>query len=166
MTRKLEDLFDLADFDQPAEGEVEVSTEIQHNNQQIQELDSNLDKIDAALPTVRNINASDKEMDDLAKLATENFNELMQLGMDVEPRFGAEIFSTASSMLGHAITAKNNKMTNKLKIVQLQLQKARLDVMKNKADESAPPEGQASEIDRNTLLAQIIDMNKNKDSDK
>jgi len=165
VTRKLEDLFDLAEvsIDDVEDTNTDI---IEPTQEHLQELDNALDKIDAALPTVRNINASDQEMDELATLATENFNELMQLGMNVEPRHGAEIFSTASTLLGHAIQAKNNKMTNKLKIIQLQIQKARLDMQRQKAEVDGPVEGEVNELDRNALLAQIISMNKNQDSDK
>lgn len=165
MTRKLEDLFDLAEvsIDDAEDTNTDI---IEPTQEHLQELTTALDKIDAALPTVRNINASDTEMDYLAQLATTNFEELMSLGMNVEPRHGAEIFSTASTLLGHAIQAKNNKMTNKLKIIQLQIQKARLDMQRQKAEVDGPVEGEVNELDRNALLAQIISMNKNQDSDK
>jgi hypothetical protein len=36
--------------------------------------------------------------------------------MQVDSRFSSEIFSVASNMLGHAITAKTAKMNKKLKM--------------------------------------------------
>ncbi len=163
MTKKLEDLFDL-----PSQADIEpdVVETIAEDRQIIQALDESIDKIDAALPTVRNIESSDAELDDIAKRATDTFEELMSLGMNVEPRHGAEIFNTAGTMLNTALSAKNAKMVNKLKIVQLQLQKARLDFQKEKAAEEGPAEGEAETLDRNALLAQIIEMNKKQDSDK
>jgi hypothetical protein len=163
MTKKLEELFDLADFDQQDEGEVEVKTEIAVHQEQIQALDATLDKIDSALPSVRDINTSDEELDHLAKLAEDGFSELMELGMNVEPMRGSEIFSTASSLLGHAISAKNSKIDKKLKIVQLQIQKARLDLAARKLDGNEPTEGEARELDRNDILAAILEQ---KNSDK
>jgi hypothetical protein len=156
MTKKLEELFDLADFDNETEGEVEVATEIEVSQQQIQALDTALDKIDAALPSVRQLATSDEELDHLAKLAEDSFKDLMDLGMNVEPMRGSEIFSTASSMLGHAISAKNAKIDKKLKIVQLQIQKARLDLQAKKLEENEIPQGEAKELDRNDILAEIL----------
>ena len=159
MTKKLEELFDLADFDQQDEGEVEVATEIQVNQQQIRELDTALDKIDNALPSVRELATSDQELDHLAKLAEDSFKELMELGMNVEPMKSSEIFTTASSMLGHAISAKNSKIDKKLKIVQLQIQKARLDLQAKKMEGAEPPIGEIKELDRNDILEAILKQN-------
>ena len=80
------------------------------------EIDDVIDKIDGALPAVRGLDASDQEMDDLAKLAQDSYRDLMDLGMNVDSRFASEIFSVASNMLGHAITAKQAKLNKKLKM--------------------------------------------------
>ena len=89
MTKKLEDLFDLADMETEGEVEIaEVSTDIVVNQEQIRELDTTLEKIDAALPTVRDISTSDADLDRLSKLAEDSFADLMELGMNVEPMRG------------------------------------------------------------------------------
>ncbi len=124
-------------------------------------MDSTLDKIDAALPTVRDINTSDAELDRLSKLAEDSFSELMELGMNVEPMKGSEIFSTASSLLGHAIAAKNAKVNNKLRVVALQIQKARLDLQALKmGDGDQPMDGESKLLDRNTILDAILKQTK------
>jgi len=160
MTKKLEDLFDLADLPFADEGESEVEivgTEMEISTQQLRELDTTLERIDAALPTVRDINTSDADLDRLSKMAEDGFNDLLELGMNVEPMRGGEILSTASSLLGHAIAAKNAKVNNKLKIVQLQIQKARLDLQRLKANEDdAPLDGDSRLLDRNSILAAIL----------
>jgi len=66
----------------------------------------------------------------------------------------------ASNMLGHAINAKNAKVDKKLKVVQLQIQKARLDLQAKKLEDNEPPEGEAKELDRNAILAEILKQNK------
>jgi hypothetical protein len=71
-------------------------------------------------------------MDELATKATETFDDLMDLGMQVDSRYASEIFAVAGAMLGHALTAKTAKMNKKLKMIQLQLQKAKLDLDKEK----------------------------------
>jgi hypothetical protein len=115
---------------------------------------STLDKIEAALPQVRGLEAADTEMDELAELATSSYKDLMDLGMQVESRFSSEIFNSASSMLGHAITAKTAKINKKLKMLDLQMKKAQLDQkMQSKSEEiENTPLGEGKSLDRNELL--------------
>jgi len=132
MTKKLEELFELASSD---ENDLtiplpEVTEEVTENAL------STLDKIEAALPQVKGLEAADTEMDELAELATSSYKDLMDLGMQVESRFSSEIFNSASSMLGHAITAKTAKINKKLKMLDLQMKKAQLDQkMQSKSEE-------------------------------
>ena len=82
----------------------------------------------------------------------------MDLGMQVDSRFASEIFNSASSMLGHAITAKTAKINKKLKMIDLQLKKATLDQKaKDKVEEiQSTPLGEGSLVDRNELLKSIL----------
>ena len=127
----------------------------------VETIDS-IDKIEAALPQVRGLDATDSEMDDLAGEAMKSYQDLMDLGMNVDPRFGGVIFQTAGTLLGHAITAKTAKLDKKLKMIQLQLSKARLDhQVKKDAGQSTeePIEGQGIVLDRNELLKEILSKN-------
>lgn len=154
MTRKLEELFDLP----PTSDEVDAAIpELPENRQALQVLDDVIDKIDTALPAVKGLEASDQEMDDLAKLAQESYRDLMDLGMQVDSRFASDIFSVASNMLGHAITAKTAKLDKKLKMIDLQLKKARLD--QNRAEEPAAGvthTAQGVVLNRNDLLERLL----------
>ncbi len=163
MTKKLAELFDLADLDAtPTVDYNEALRTIAENKEAIAQVDAAIDKIDIALPTVRDLEASDQEMDELADLAKDKFNDLMELGMNMDPRFGGVVFQTAGTLLGHAIAAKTAKMDKKLRMVQLQLQKARLDHQKSKdIPEERPMDGQGIVLDRNALLEQILQKNKN-----
>ena len=80
----------------------------------------------------------------------------MDLGMQVDSRFSGDIFSVASNMLNHAITAKTAKLNKKLKMIDLQLKKATLDQRQAKADEKIDNiplgEGSGQNLDRNELL--------------
>ena len=78
----------------------------------------------------------------------------MDLGMQVDSRFSGDIFSVASNMLNHAITAKTAKLNKKLKMIDLQLKKATLDQRQAKADEKIDniPLGEGQNLDRNELL--------------
>ena len=150
MTKKLEELFELASSEQndltiPLP---EVTEEVTENAL------STLDKIEAALPQVKGLEAADTEMDELAEMATSSYKDLMDLGMQVESRFSSEIFNSASSMLGHAITAKTAKINKKLKMLDLQMKKAQLDAKnasKNEEVENTPL-GEGKSLDRNELL--------------
>jgi hypothetical protein len=161
MTRKLEELFELpSSEDAPADVD---SAPVEDLRSQLQTLDDNIDKIDQALPGVRGLEANDEEMDGLADLAKSSYNDLMDLGMQVDSRFASEIFSVASNMLGHAITAKTAKMDKKLKMIDLQLKKMRLDqqqsVLDAKAAEGSGETMQTAQgmvLSRNDLLERIL----------
>ena len=163
MTKKLSELFDLPDIPSTDSAESsEALKTITENKDVIARVDAAIDKIDIALPTVRDLEASDQEMDELAELAKTSAQDLIDLGMNMDPRFGGVVFQTAGTMLGHAITAKTAKMDKKLRMVQLQLQKARLDHQMSKDDpDSKPLDGQGVILDRNELLNQILQKNKN-----
>ena len=169
MTRKLEELFDLpSSQDTPADAD---SAPVEDLRSQLQTLDDNIDKIDSALPGVRGLEANDEEMDGLADLAKSSYNDLMDLGMQVDSRFASEIFSVASNMLGHAITAKTAKMDKKLKMIDLQLKKMRLDqqqaVIDSKAADAGNGEGmqtaQGMVLSRNDLLDRLLASKDQKD---
>ena len=153
MTKKLEELFDLPRSDE-SESE-EHSLNIDETKIALAEIDDAIDKIDSALPMVKDLQASDVEMDDLAKKATESFDELMSLGMNVDSRFAAEIFSVAGAMLGHALTAKQAKLNKKLKMIDLQLKKANLDMRQPDGGAATQP-GQGHVLDRNELLERLL----------
>jgi CRISPR/Cas system CMR-associated protein Cmr5 small subunit len=159
MTKRLEELFDLASSD-----DNDLTQPIfEHAREITQEAVSNLEKIDNALPQVKGLEASDQEMDELAELATATYKDLVDLGMQVESRFSSEVFQAASSFLGHAITAKTAKINKKLKQLDLQLKKAQLDMKiaaKNEDVESTPI-GEGQQLDRNQLLKLLN--NKNND---
>ena len=114
MTKKLEELFG---FDQLEQTEETVEQTVNETRTAIVEIDDAIDKIDAALPGVRDLNSSDDELDDIAKKATETFENLTDLGFNVDSRYAAELFAVAGTMLGHALTAKQTKLQKKLKTV-------------------------------------------------
>jgi hypothetical protein len=95
-------------------------------------------------------------MDELADLAKGSYKDLMDLGMNVEARLAAEIFSVAGAMLGHALTAKQAKLTKKLKMIDLQLKKANLDAKLADSDREPPQQGQGHVLDRNELLDRLL----------
>ena len=160
MTRKLESLFDLPSS---VSEDTVVTPESQPTFPVLPETLDALDKIEAALPAVRGLEASDQEMDELAAKATKEFDNLMDLGMQVDSRFASEIFSVASQMLGHAITAKTAKMNKKLKMIDLQLKAAKLAQTAKTEDDNGPQGLGDLTTDRNAILNLISQNLKNKD---
>jgi hypothetical protein len=162
MNKKLEQLFDLPESD--AVDEASESDNLPVTLDTLQSLDEAIDKVDSALPAVRGLDASDAEMDELAKLAVDSYRDLSELGMQVDSRFASEIFSVASNMLGHAITAKNSKLDKKLKMIDLQLKKMRLDQQQQLIDQKKPSDeddagvttAEGHVLSRNDLLDRLL----------
>lgn len=151
MTKKLEDIFGFP----PAEDAEEFApVATKENIPALNESLAQLDKIELALPAVRGLESSDGEMDELAAKAAKEFDNLMDLGMQVDSRYASEIFNVASQMLGHAITAKNAKINKKLKIIELQLKKAKLDI--DTGSDNNLPTAEGHVLDRNELLTRLL----------
>jgi hypothetical protein len=151
VTKKLEELFNF-----PAADEVDESVQktTEEHIPALNESLAQLDKIELALPAVRGLESSDGEMDELAAKAAKEFDNLMDLGMQVDSRYASEIFNVASQMLGHAITAKNAKINKKLKIIELQLKKAKLDI--DTGSDNNLPTAEGHVLDRNELLTRLL----------
>jgi hypothetical protein len=154
MTRKLEELFDFEPQD-PAP----TATDAPPTRTQLAQIDATIDKIDAALPMVRDLETGDNELDDLAAKAQETFDDLMDLGMQVDSRYSAEIFAVAGAMLGHALTAKTAKLNKKLKMVDLQLKKMKMDqdrMDKDRGEDEPMTTAHGQVLSRNDLLERLI----------
>jgi hypothetical protein len=118
------------------------------------------DKISASLPQVKGLgDAADSEFDALAQRATDAYDDLMDLGMNVDSRYSGRIFEVAGTMLKNAIDAKAQKIDKKLKMIELQLKKQQLDQKANTADDSMDIQGSGVIItDRNSLIEKLKSM--------
>ena len=114
MTRKLEEEFNLPPIEDvlPADTK-EQSKEI--TEVEVKEALTNAEKIDSALPKVKDLTAHDNEMEDIAQKALDSYDELMNLGMNVQDAHAGRVFETASKMLQIAMDSKNAKVDKKLK---------------------------------------------------
>ena len=122
---------------------------------------SEFDKIAASLPAVKGLgDAADAEFDALAQRATDAYDDLMDLGMNVEARYSSRIFEVAQSALKNAIDAKSAKIDKKLKMIELQIKKAKLDQDANKPNgDETMIAGEGTIItDRNSLLEKLRSM--------
>lgn len=112
------------------------------------------------MPQVKGLgDISDSELDALAQRATDAYDDLMDLGMNVEARFSGRVFEVAASMLKNAIDAKSAKIDKKLKMIELQLKKQQLDQKNSPEDDSVSIQGASVIVtDRNSLLEKLKNM--------
>jgi hypothetical protein len=128
MTKKLEELFNLEESIPVEEVTPVVETPTHEAVDSIEKTSREIQRITSTLPQIQELNdLDDKELDHLADKAEKAYDDLMDLGMNVEVRYSGRIFEVASSMLGNAITAKTAKLDKKLKAVDLQLKKLKMD---------------------------------------
>lgn len=159
MTKKLEELLNVEPtaepLIEPLQETVPVPAEID-----LQEKLEEFDKISSALPRVKGLgDISDAELDALAIKAEKAYEDLMDLGMNVEARYGARMFEVAANMMNAAITAKSAKIDKKLKMVELQLKKLALD--KKNGDQNNTVEGEGYILtDRNSIIEKLKNLNK------
>ena len=175
MTKKLEDILNLPNVkdafkevdkkekDQKLKETSNGGTSVSSKNldpqtqANLQKSYAEFDKIAASLPQVKGLGEmSDLEMDKLAIEAEESYKNLMDLGMNVDSRYSGRIFEVASNFLKNAIDAKSSKIDKKLKMVELQLKKLKLDKDGNK-DGGAVEESDGFVIsDRNELMKKLL----------
>jgi len=168
MTKKLEEEFNLPplkeaiEINQDENAEAEITSEaLTVEREEIFTALEAADKIDLALPTVRGLEANDVDMDSYSTQAEQAFKDLMDLGMNVEARHAGDIFAAAQRMLKNAIEAKTSKTDKKLKMIELQLKKLKLDQDNKTSDDTIKGEGYVI-ADRNDILKSFID----KENDK
>jgi hypothetical protein len=159
MTKKLEELLNIEPSEsvldaKPVDAEPVATIDLQEKLEE-------LDKIASALPRVKGLgDMADSELDALANKAEQAYDDLMDLGMNVEARYGARMFEVAASMMTQAIAAKSAKIDKKLKMVDLQLKKLAID-KKHGQEGGDTVEGQGYIItDRNSILEKLKNMNK------
>ena len=170
MTKKLEDILNLPNVKE-AFKEVDKKEQARANRDQTKEVMKNVDpqtaknlqksyaefdKVAAALPQVKGLGElSDLELDKLAVEAEESYKNLMDLGMNVDSRYSGRIFEVAGNFLRNAIDAKGSKIDKKLKMIELQLKKQKLD--QGNKDGGPIEESDGFVIsDRNELMKKLL----------
>jgi len=154
MTKKLEEVLNLPENKKIVKEDAKVKEKPEAFLRDMEEFD----KITAALPQVKGLgDISDKEFDALADRATNAYDDLMDLGMNVEARYSGRIFEVAGTMLKNAIDAKAAKIDKKLKMIELQLKKQKIDQEVNSDNTNGvdiPGNGYIV-ADRNSLLEKL-----------
>tara|TARA_Y100000114_G_scaffold149040_1_gene162725 strand:- start:3 stop:479 length:477 start_codon:yes stop_codon:yes gene_type:complete len=158
MTKKLEDLLNLPESKEIIDKD-KKQKQVQTQKATIKEL-AEFDKITAALPQVKGLgDMGDTELDEVSKKSMDAYDDLMDLGMNVEARFSGRIFEVAGQMLKTNLDAKVAKLDKKLKMVELQLKKEKLD--KDTAPENEMLTGEGYIVtDRNSLLEKLKNIDK------
>ncbi len=171
MTKKLEDILNLPNVKE-AFKEVDAKEKSKKSKNTVNGKSKNLDpqtqknleksyaefdKIAAALPQVKGLGElSDLELDKLAVEAEESYKNLMDLGMNVDSRYSGRIFEVASTMLRNAIDAKGSKIDKKLKMVELQLKKMKIDQTDGKDTGNIQESDGFVISDRNELMKKLL----------
>ena len=148
-----------------AHAELEES-EVADKEQIIKRALTTAEKIDKALPQVKDLQTHDTDMDSYSGEAMKSYRELMDLGMNSEARHAGKFFEVAQTMMKNAIEAKNAKADKKLRMIELQLKKQRVDQWdKRDGNDQDVIEGEGFVVgDRNKLLDQLIEkVNQNDD---
>ena len=166
MTKKLEDLLNMDDskeiIKQAEQQEKEQAKHEIAHQESFRDI-AEFDKIASALPAVKGLgDKADSELEDIAQRALTAYEDLMDLGMNVESRYSGRVFEVAGGLLKTSLDAKTAKLDKKLKMIELQLKKQKMD------QDSGPSEdgmisGEGYVVtDRNSLLEKL----KNVQSDK
>lgn len=113
------------------------------------------DRVDVALPAVDDMGCHDSEMDDIAEKALSSYEDLIALGGQVSDKDAGKIFEVAATMLKTAMEAKEAKLNRKLRVVELQLKKLRIDKMGSNGSDEPGDTPQGIEFDRNELLRHL-----------
>lgn len=172
MTKRLEDLLGLPEASQMLQDEkkyarerdgiIEKKMHALEEEGELADQHANFDKITEDLPVAHGLgNMADKELDNVANKAMKAYDDLMDLGMNIEIRYAGRIFEVAGTMLKTSLDAKVAKVNKKLKMLELQMRK-------EKDDKTAIGDGDIIEnngvivTDRNSIIEQLKGLKKDK----
>ena len=167
MTKKLEDLLNLSASKEIIEADVTVSkketADIEKQNSHTMRDIAEFDKIASALPAVKGLGEmADKELNEIADKAMTAYDDLMDLGMNVESRYASRVFEVAGGMLKTSLDAKVAKLDKKLKMIDLQLKKEKMDKESSNGDDGMINGEGYVVTDRNSLLERLKGLDKDK----
>lgn len=153
MTQRLEDLFNLPETPIPTPkktGKVKNTKAIAEERDQVMAQMQSIVKERRISLTEFN-SKSDIELDDIAECAKQTYDDLMDLGMNVDSRYSARIFEVASAFLKISLDAKSTKVNKVLKSAELEIRQDKGKV--NQSNNMVNSDHVVS--DRNSLLAKL-----------
>jgi hypothetical protein len=156
MTKRLEELLNLESKNPTAMAEIDAPKPRHEQITTVEQSLKEVEDISRNLPKIQELNdLEEADLDDLAKKAETAYDDLMDLGMNVEVRYSGRIFEVASSMLKNAIDAKSAKIDKKLKAIDLQLKKYKIDQDTLDSDDNLLDGKGYIITDRNDLLKKL-----------
>lgn len=157
MTKKLAETLNLADPEDMVGNEPEDIRNVDdvlEEAELIKEELATTDKIDNALASVESLQQHDIEMDDIAEKALQSYKDLCDLSMNMQDNYVARLYEVSNGMLNTALKARDSKINRKLKTIELQMKKMKLD--RDVGGEDPRSQGSAgTQLDRNELLKLI-----------
>lgn len=149
MTKKAQELFNLTPMeelqDDISDDEMEVETS--ENTELEQTPKRNV------LENIKE-DQHDKEADDVRNKAIQAFEDIMEVGRNVNPERSARLFEVAGQFLRTGLDASNSKAEKQLKAAKLKIEAVKLKV----SDEMVEQLSSGNEVmaDRNELLKQMM----------
>lgn len=136
MTKKIEEFLDIAPIPDKDESEKEIV------------------KVTPSAALVKQ-DEHDNETNDIRKKALDAFDDIMELGKNVEPSRSARMFEVAGQFLRTGLDAVNSKADKQLKTAKLKMEAKRLQV----DDETLDKLEHGVEIfaDRNSILKKLVE---------
>jgi hypothetical protein len=166
MTKKLEELLNLPDSKEILEEARAEEKKKKKESAVIEQEESfrdiaEFDKIASALPAVKGLGEmADKELNEVAQKAMDAYDDLMDLGMNVESRYSGRVFEVAGGMLKTSLDAKVAKLDKKLKMIDLQLKKEKMDKDGINNDGNVVTGEGYVVTDRNSLMEKLKNIDK------
>ena len=101
----------------------------------------------------------DEMMDQISEYALKSYEDLIDLGKNIESRYCSQAFEPAVNMLKTALDANNSKNDKKLRLMRLQLEKQKLDhkIKQDTEDDDFEDAGEGQDVsdkiqNRNELM--------------
>ena len=167
MTQRLEDLLNLPESqtllreEKKVVRQAEDKLRIEQEDLTADEIKEQFEKITEDLPVATGLGtAADKELDKIAQKAMSAYEDLMDLGMNIEMRYSSRIFEVAGNMLRTSLDAKVAKVNKKLKMLELQMKKEKME--KDNADGDIINSNGQIVADRNSIIEQLKGLKKDK----
>lgn len=163
MTKKLENMLNLPNDNEDQNKKSKKSeNEIAEHESTFRDIEE-FDKIASALPAVKGLGEmADTELNEVADKAMTAYDDLMDLGMNVESRYAGRIMEVAGNMLKTGLDAKVAKLDKKLKMVELQLKKEKMDRDSSGSNAGIQDGDGYIVTDRNSLLERLKGIDKDK----
>tara|TARA_B100002019_G_scaffold265676_1_gene255386 strand:+ start:204 stop:725 length:522 start_codon:yes stop_codon:yes gene_type:complete len=166
MTKKLEEVFgfspesddenDNTELKDTTDAEVNIEPVVAEEIKSAQAVIDMASRIDTALPTVTDMAGAERELDKLADKAEGQSDRLMDLGFNVDDRNAGKVFEVAATLLKVSVDAKVSKLEKKLKMVELQLRKAKLDQSDDNEETNVIDADSTTLANRNELVQAIL----------